>query len=280
MKNVGGRGREAHAATRLVDVEWWGRWLNSRAGRRRWSIWAAEQPPLAGWQPAELLSPIGCGPTDAMQASLVAVAQGGDGDAAFVLLVQLRPGLHRLARWSAANGLWPPQESVAEVRASFFETLYRHRLDRRPTKIAANLILDTRQRISRSSRAARADDDRRRSHVQQRLPNGLRSLGPTRPGRSGIAEGVEGAPVGPGGVDGALDPIGNLTVGAALAAAVERLPGSDSSRRLTASVAYRAWILDQPRAVIASDLGLGAATVTTRLHRLRSVVDRADLIAQ
>ena len=249
----------------LVDVGRWGRWLEGRRGAARWEQWSTDHPTLRGWTTPDVVSPVGSGRTDAMQAALVALAQDGEGEAAQLLLVQMRPGLTRLCRWSVASGMWPWDESTDEVRAAFFETLYRHRLDRRPHKIAANLILDTRQRITRSNRP----------------PGHPGGNGWSDRGRAPRSTGQEtGRPAGlmvePTAGDG--DPGARLVATAAIVAAVGRLPGSAPSRRLTATVAYRAWILDQPRSTIAAELGLEAGTVNTRLHRLRAMVDRRDLL--
>ena len=239
---------------RLVDPDRLARWLEGPAGRRRLAAWAEGWPGLAGWSVADLIDPVGSPATDAMQAALVAVAQDGDGDAAVLLLVQLRPGLTRIVA-NAAGGGWSWPEAVDEVRAAFYETVYRHRLDRRPTKIAANLVLDTRQRVGRWQR-------RSRPH-------------PTPGGRPpALATGPEASahPAEP------ADPAARLAAVGAIRDAVDRLPGSAASRRLTADLAYRAWFLEQPRSVIARDLGLGTGNVATRLHRLRAAVDRRDLI--
>jgi DNA-directed RNA polymerase specialized sigma24 family protein len=192
-----------------------------------------------------------------MQAALVAMAQQGNGDfdepvaapgngdAATTLLVQLRPGLIRLARWVAvaADLAWP--DAIDEVRAVFFETLYRHPLERRPHSIAANLLLDTRQRVIRAHR-----------RTSQRV--GLAAVGPQPPSGSEV------------GAAGDVDPISRLLVTQVLRAGLDQLPGSDESRALTATIAYRAWVLDQSRSDIARDLGLNPEVVTSRLHRLKT----------
>ena len=232
----------------LVDLEAWRRWAVSRRGELRRRHWSSRYPTLTGWSVDELGSPRSSGRTDRMQRDLVALAQGGDSEAALTLLVQLRPGLIRLVRWLAASGSNGHGESVDEVRAAFYETVCRHRLDRRPARIAANLVLDTRQRLHRAGqRAARttatSDDDLDR----------LRRPSPAR----------------------SPDPIDGLAVLQVLRRALDELPGSPQSRDLTARAAYRAWILDQPRAVLADELGLGPGAVSTRLHRLRSSVRQA-----
>lgn len=182
-----------------------------------------------------------------MQAALVGLAQRGEGEAATTLLVQLRPGLHRIVRWAAASGYlsWP--DALDEVRAVFFETLYRHPLERRPNKIAANLILDTRQRLQRANLGILSSD-----------LGGVDSVEPPEPGH---------------------DPLAALLVANVLRAGLDRLPGSDQSKQLTAIIAFRAWVLDHARAEIAEDLGLATETVTSRLHRLRTIMPRDQLVS-
>ncbi len=103
--------------------------------------------------------------------------------------------------------------------------------------IAANLVLDTRQRLQRA--------ERRRPAIAPLPAAPLRATGP----------GPE-----------ALAPTW------ALRRAIERLPGSSRSRAVTAEAAYRTWILDQPRDEVAGALGLRRGALDTRLHRLRLVV--------
>jgi len=229
----------------LVEVEAWRRWAVSRRGAERRRGWARRHRSLAGWGADELASPVSGHRTDRMQRDLVALAQSGDGEAALTLLVQFRPGLIRLVRWVVARGWFGQQEAGDEVRAAFYETLCRHRLDRRPARIAANLLLDTRQRLYRAGvRDARSPPVGPHDLDRLRVPD-------DRPGP---------------------DPADGLALRLAVGEALAELPGSSRSRNLTARAAYRAWILDQPRAVIAAELGLGPAAVSTRLHRLRSAV--------
>lgn len=247
--------------TALVDVEDWRRWRTSSAGRKRWHAWTTDWPVLRAWELDDLASPTGSPRTDAMQAALVGLSQRGEGLAATTLLVQLRPGLARLVRWAAVNGLRSSQEATEEVRAIFFETIYRHSLARRPAKIAANLVLDTRQRLTRSSLRAGPDQ----------WQNPGRDQGPSRLLDSASEVGIASV--------WDADPLSSMAVSATLQAAVGRLPGSASSRRLTATLAYRAWILEEPRAIIAADLDLPVTMVSKRLHRLRALVRREDLVA-
>ncbi len=227
----------------LVDEHRWQQWLRSRRGQRCLARWSERFPSFEGWTVETLGAPQWSEATDRMQHDLVVLAQEGDGDAAITVLVQLRPGLLRLARSRArvVGESWP--ETCDEVRAVFNETLYRHRLDRRPNRIAANLILDTRQRLYRGVTP--------RSPVTP--PPGAASW------RAG--PGLRPGP-GPEVVDSAW----------MLRRAIDRLPGSSRSRAITAEAAYRRWILDQPRSEVAGALGLRPAALDTRLHRLRRVV--------
>lgn len=231
----------------LVDIRSWTRWLTSRGGRDRWRRWCEGHPDLSPWWLPELAAPPGTASTDALQRSLVSLTQDGEGDAARTLLVQLRPGLLRVAvahRAHPAHRGLALSDAIDETRAAFFETLCRHRLDRRPNRIAANLVLDTRQRLHRAANAElrlvpTADEDL----------DGPRSLASPPPP-----------------TDHSID---QISAHQALGAAAARLPGSPRSREVTVAAAYRAWLLDQPHVVVADELGLAAPAVTSRLHRFR-----------
>ncbi len=227
----------------LVDEQRWEQWLRSRRGRRCLAGWATHFPSLEGWTIEALSAPRWSEATDRMQHDLVALAQEGNGDAAITLLVQLRPGLLRLVRSRERAFGESRVESCDEVRAVFHETLYRHRLDRRPRRIAANLVLDTRQRLYR----------------------GVTPRSPVTP-PPGAASGRAGAGLRPGPGPEVVDSAWMLR------RAIERLPGSSRSRAITAEAAYRRWTLDQPRSEVAGALGLRPAALDTRLHRLRRVV--------
>ena len=233
-------------------VERWDRWAGSARGRRDLRTWARRDRVFDGWSAAELRAPTSSHRTDAMQAGLVRLAQSGDAAAATTLMTQLRPGLVSLTRWVIAvdRRFHHVDEAEAEVVSVFWETLMRHRLDRRPRKIAANLLLDTRQHIWRSGgRQARTD-------------------------AASVAAARTAA--GPGDELARYDPpeevVGQIDVLTSVAAALSGLSGSSRSRQLTAQLAYRSWILDEPNVEIARDLGLGSEAVNTRLCRLRSAV--------
>jgi len=189
--------------------------------------------------------------TDAMQATLVSMAQLGSAEAGITLLTQLRPGLVRLAR-TAAGWEWIHTHDVYDdVQATFFEVLYRHDLNRRPGRIAANLLLDTRQKLWR------------------RVPHS----GPPTVALSPLScDGGGTHP--PSGSGGRSEPawVASVEMWLHLQNGINELPGSDASKRLTATMAYRAWIEDEPTSAIAADLGVAPQTVTTRLYRLRRIL--------
>ena len=234
----------------------WLRWVRSPRGGRTLRRWADDDPALVGWTAEDLGSPR-CGErTDAMQAALVRLAQAGDQAAASTLIVQLRPGLTGVAwrAWHRRCAGPRPFASMADTRdevlSAFGETLACHRLDRRPARIAANLVLDTHQRLWR---AAGRDD---RAAAAAAVVSVAAAGRVVRSGTAGSPDDVAGA----------------LDLTAAVAAAVDRLPGTEASRRLSAELAFRAWILDEPSALIARELGLGRKAVDVRLCRLRALV--------
>lgn len=229
----------------LVDVEEWERWLTSRSGRRCWASWAGPRPALAGWPIDELADPRWSPAVDRLQHELVGLTQLGHGRAATTLLVQLRPGLGRLVRRQTLAGD-TGGEAIDEVRSAFYETLCRHPLERRPRRIAANLVLDTRQRLDRSRGGRRG---------QGPIPTDAADLASDRPGWR-------------------ADPLRRVLIGLTVSEALDALPGSDRSRAITATAAYRAWFLDQPHERIAADLGLERAAVRKRLERLRTAARR------
>jgi hypothetical protein len=141
-----------------VVVDSWNQWARSTRGTKAMRAWGARDPALEGWPIAELRAPVASTRTDAMQAALVALAQEHETMAATTLAVQLRPGLTRVVRLALAGGCWVtgPDDAPYHVLGVFYETLMRHPLERRPTKIAANLVQDTRQRIWRTSDGPRA----------------------------------------------------------------------------------------------------------------------------
>lgn len=237
-------GQAALPPDRLVDLTRWRRWYRSSRGARHMERWAGEHPALVGWHPtpgapARFESPISSPRTDAMQAALVSLTQGGDAEAAVALLVQLRPGLVRLVRQLLATRACSNRDAVEEIRAVFFEVLAGHSLERRPSRIAANLLLDTRQRLHRGA-----------------AKRPTLTLVPDLPSAATPA----------------ADAFASVLAYETLRAAASTLPGSPASRRLTADLGYRAWVLGQPRSDIARELELGPQGVRSRLHRFRAAI--------
>ena len=207
----------------------WLSWADSPAGSALLEGWTTRHPELRSWSHDDLVNPRYSPRTDAMQAALVSLAQDGSAEAGLTLLVQLRPGLSRLAR-TAAGWDWIMTHDVEEeVQATFFETLFGLDLNRRRRRIAANLLLDTRQKLWR------------------RLP---RSGPPTvdRPGQN--LEQYSSRQTIP------RHWIDELEVWLHFRDGLNHLPGSEASRRLTATMAFRAWVEDEPTAAIAVDLGV------------------------
>lgn len=238
---------------RLPDS--WLSWAESPRGGRVLARWVAGDGRLSGWRPAELANPTSGPRTDVMQATLVSLAQQGSAEAGITLLVQLRPGLVRLAR-SACGWEWIPNHDVSdEVQATFFEVLYRHDLERRPNRIAANLLLDTRQKLWR--RVPRSGPPTVSLATSASVGLGL-DWSEAVAARSGEPPWVA-----------------NIELWLHLQDGVNGLPGSDASKRLTATMAYRAWIEDESTSAIAADLGVAPQTVATRLYRLRRILRAA-----
>jgi len=224
------------------SVQVWLRWARSSRGRRKLRAWAANDCRLAGWDSAEMIEPVGGERTDQMQAALVALAQAGDGDASITLVTQMRPGLLRVARslFSRCHSAFGTlSEVVIETQANFFQVLFDHSLECRPHKIAANLILDTRQRMYRARQR------------EMKLP----TVSANKWDRSDQLS--------------ASPDINNHDVADLLSSAIQSLPGTTESHKLTAELAYRVWILGDSQAQVAQELDLSERLVTTRIYRLR-----------
>ncbi len=244
-----------HGATRC-----WLQWANSRRGQHKlqsWNDgWVAGGPDSRRWTNDDLVAPVGGSRTDWMQAQLVKQAQRGDGDAAVTLTMQLRPGLLRLVRkttvfqpignqfgTSFGSGKTVRDDAKDSVLSAFQLVLFNHNLERRPTKIAANLLLDTRQLLWR--------DSNRSGRIESAIPsfeNGNHYLSSTLQDQTLYTDEL-----------------------ASLGTAIRSLPGSSASRRLTTELAYRSWVLEESNASIARQLSISTEVVNTRLHRLRSV---------
>lgn len=92
---------------------------------------------------------------DPVMAHLARQALDGSDIAARTLLQLLLPGTCRLAaRWWA---LGSSEERAAAAVAAVYARIRRYPLDRRPRKIAANILLDANQDLARLARRAVAD---------------------------------------------------------------------------------------------------------------------------
>lgn len=231
----------------------WDHWSTSTEGRVTVLRWGVGDPALAGWSPARLRRPTGGDATDRMQAALVARAQSGEDAATLTLVVQFEPALRRLvsARRRRAS---PPSadEATADVIGAFTEVVLTHDLIRRPARIAANLVLDTRQRLGR---------------LDGRRPPSMALLGtgdlPDRP--SGVPGAERSCPTEAGAA-------GRLDLVASVADALDGLAGDRASRQLTRELAVRAWVLGETSGELAVRTGLEPSAVRARLCRLRAAV--------
>lgn len=120
---------------------------------------ACELAGVAG--PAELVKAIRrAGPEDAdsVMAHLAGQARDGCDVAARALLQLLLPGTCRLAaRWWA---LGSTEERAAAAVAAVYDRIRRYPLDRRPARIAANILLDANQDLARAARRIVAERQR------------------------------------------------------------------------------------------------------------------------
>lgn len=87
---------------------------------------------------------------DSVLASLARRSRAGSDTAARALLQLLLPGTCRLAaRWWA---LGTSEERAAAAVAAVYERIHQYPIDRRPARIAANVLLDANQDLARAAR--------------------------------------------------------------------------------------------------------------------------------
>lgn len=218
-------------------VDDWLLWARGPRGRGLVKGWLNSAEVSAVWTADQVARPVSGAETNRLQRVLVNEAQQGGEAAALTLLVQLRPGLSRVARAAAGWEHNRHLDGAEEAQATFFEVVYRMNLERRGRAVAANLILDTRQGMWRRRTA--------------QWPQPGREVAPSQGDRP-TDEVTDGVVV-------LLDVHRHLATMAALS----------PSQHLSASIAWRAWIQDQPVSVIAADLGLNRHTVDSRLYRVR-----------
>jgi hypothetical protein len=101
---------------------------------------------------------------DRVLVALVARAIDGNGLAARVLVQLLLPGARRLARrWWA---LGDRDERAAATIAAVYERIRRYPLERRPARVAANVLMDAGLDLRRAARAMRPTVDLPREHSE------------------------------------------------------------------------------------------------------------------
>ena len=142
-----------------------GEWPLLAAGplQQRLRLWAEQEPALAGFAtPQQLLRQLRSlrGRPRAEDAILVALVRQAHADplAARVVLQALLPGLKALAgrlllEASERDELW------SSLLAHCWERIRSYPLERRPTRVAANVLLDTLKRTSRELTHRRRDRD-------------------------------------------------------------------------------------------------------------------------
>lgn len=124
----------------------WNTWRITRKAKIEYSNWCKKYPHLKEWDLESLGDPkFGADKVDEMQKCLLLLSQGGSEQALLALTSQLLPGLRTLARH------YKKTTSEAEVISVFNEIIFKRDLIKRPNKIAANLILDTKNVLYRTT---------------------------------------------------------------------------------------------------------------------------------
>lgn len=209
-------------------------------GRRVHRTWTQKEPILMTWSVAELSQPaFDKSGTDEMQAALVRLAQAGCETAALCLTCQLLPGLKRLAKTTAVGFSDP----AAEVISAFYEVLGSRDLNRRPTKVAANLILDTKQKLYRGLLK-----DLKQTSIAQDLA-------------VQFSQELSSA------VKTNHDPIERYSSVELIADALESYPAK--SKHQVGEIAFMHWVEGYSTLEIAEKLGISQTAVTTKIWRLR-----------
>ena len=187
-----------------------------------------------------------------MQLRLLRLSQAGCPISLATLLVQLRPGLVRLARsasawpWTVAHG---HRDICAEVQGGFVETAFAVDIDRRRHRVAANLVNDTRQRLWRSSPIGWPSGGETRPHWQPESQRHMRSDDECPHGVAAIST-----------VETILD----------LQRHLQAPSSGGKTQGDTSEMAYLAWVEEYPLTEVAERLGRSPGAVANRLHRLRT----------
>jgi hypothetical protein len=130
---------------------------------RRFKRWAEEQPALVGLDYASLRAallddrePVNYDRKDELLVALVRLARTDD-EAGRALLMCLLPGIKAKLR-AHAYGL-DPDEPASIIVTALWQRIRRYPLDRRPRRIAVNLLLDAASDLIRDRDAERAWQD-------------------------------------------------------------------------------------------------------------------------
>lgn len=144
---------EGLGVLRQLDLEWEriGKGPRGRAALRRW---ASDDSCLVGLRSLdELVERVNeRGNTARSDAILLALVRRAATDdlAARTVLQAMMPAVKNLTSKFSACGAWSAEETAAEVVAAMWERIRSYPVERRPGKVAANLTLDTRQRVWRT----------------------------------------------------------------------------------------------------------------------------------
>lgn len=133
-------------------LEEWVRLNSSRVAASTVQRWAADHPVLAGAnRPADIVDAVDAAPTerqDAILLALLRLTQAGEQLAGRILVQQMLPRLASL-RWTIKTPIATSadyrhcQDRVHIIVATFWEIVATYPVERRPTRVAANLALDT-----------------------------------------------------------------------------------------------------------------------------------------
>jgi DNA-directed RNA polymerase specialized sigma24 family protein len=139
-----------------LDREWQ-HLTASRQGRDALTRWEPTHPVLEGHHSLDNLVRVvnDRARTAVADTILVALARLAPTDtiAARTVLEAVMPGLKRLCK--TRQGLAEPEEVTAQIIALAWEQIRTYPIQRRPRRIAANILRDTRQRLDRTQRAWR-----------------------------------------------------------------------------------------------------------------------------
>ncbi|MCB9387571.1 MAG: hypothetical protein H6517_07075 [Microthrixaceae bacterium] len=136
-----------------LDQEW-ERLAESVHGRRAVRGWGAGEPFFDGVRSlgalVERINERGrAEESDAI--ILVLLRHAAEDDlAARTVLQAMMPAIKNLTSKFSTCGAWSAEETAAVVVAAMWERIRTYPIERRPRKVAANLALDTRQRVWRS----------------------------------------------------------------------------------------------------------------------------------